>query len=124
MKKVLLGHKRRMLPIPWGLFRRVFPSEARKTHRVLGGLDEEHRRVHHFVVRELPRLGQAMSPDYVAEALQMNEARVVEILDELERRLIFLYRPEGRDVVWAYPVTAEPTPHHLDFSSGERFWAA
>jgi hypothetical protein len=113
-----------MVPIPWVLFRRVFPSEARKTNRALGGLDEEQRRVHHFVVRELPRLGQPMSPDYVAAALQMNEARVVEILDELERRLIFLYRPEGRDVVWAYPVTAEPTPHHLAFSSGERFWAA
>ena len=48
---------------------------------------------------------------------------VVEILDELERRLIFIFRPGGRDVVWAYPVTAEPTPHHLDFSSGERFSA-
>jgi hypothetical protein len=124
MKKVLLGFRRHMLPIPWSLFQRAVPSEARKTSRALGGLDEEHRRVHHFVVRELPRLGQPMSPDYVAAALQMSEARVVEILDELERRLIFLYRPAGRDVVWAYPVTAEPTPHHLDFSSGERFWAA
>ncbi len=124
MKRVLLGVRRRMVPIPWGLFRRRFPSEARKTNLALGGLDEEQRRVHHFVVRELPRLGRPMSPDYVAEKLQMAEARVVEILDELERRLIFLYRPEGRDVVWAYPVTAEPTPHHLDFSSGERFWAA
>jgi hypothetical protein len=124
MQKVLLGVRRHMVPIPWGLFRRRFPAEARKTNRALGGLDEEQRRVHHFVVRELPRLGQPMSPDYVAAALQMTETRVVEILDELERRLIFLYRPEGRDVVWAYPVTAEPTPHHLDFSSGERLWAA
>jgi hypothetical protein len=124
MKRVLLGVGRRMLPIPWGLFRRRFPSEARKTNRALSGLDEEQRRVHHFVVRELPRLGRPMSPDFVAEKLQMAEGRVVEILDELERRLIFLYRPEGRDVVWAYPVTAEPTPHRLGFSSGERFWAA
>jgi hypothetical protein len=113
-----------MLPIPWGLFRRVVPLEARKTSRALGGLDEEQRRVHHFVVRELPRLAQPMSPDYVAEELQIDAARVVEILDELERRLIFLYRPMGRDVVWAYPVTAEPTPHRLAFSSGERLWAA
>ena len=124
MKKVLLGFRRRMLPIPWSLFRRLVPSEARKTNRALGGLDEEQRRVHHFVVRELPRLGQPMSPDYVATSLQMDVARVVEILDELERRLIFLYRPMGRDVVWAYPVTAEPTPHRMAFSSGERLWAA
>jgi hypothetical protein len=124
VKKVLLGFKRHMLPIPWSLFRRAVPREARKTHRALGGLDEEHRRVHHFVVRELPRLGRPMPPDYVATELQMDETRVVEILDELERRLIFLYRPGGRDVVWAYPVTAEPTPHRLAFSSGERLWAA
>ena len=124
MKKVLLGFKRHMLPIPWALFRRAVPREARKTNRALGGLDEEQRQVHHFVVRELPRLGQPMPPDYVATELQMDETRVVEILDELERRLIFLYRPGGRDVVWAYPVTAEPTPHRLAFSSGERLWAA
>jgi hypothetical protein len=124
VKRVLLGFKRHMLPIPWGLFRRAVPREARRTGRALGGLDEEQRQVHHFVVRELPRLGQPMSPDYVAAALQMDEARVVEILDELERRLIFLFRPLGRDVVWAYPVTAEPTPHRLAFSSGERLWAA
>ena len=86
MRKVLLGFKRHMLPIPWSLFRRAVPSEARKTNRALGGLDEEHRRVHHFVVRELPRLGQPMSPDYVAAALQMNAARVVEALSyESER---------------------------------------
>jgi hypothetical protein len=124
MKKVLLGFKRRMLPIPWGLLRRAIPLEARKTNRALGGLNEEQRRVHHFVVRDLPRLGQPMSPEHVAAQLQMDETRVVEILDELERRLIYLYRPTGRDVVWAYPVTAEPTQHRLAFSSGERLWAA
>ena len=124
MKKVLLGFKRRMLPIPWVLFRRAVAREALRTKRALGGLDEEQRRVHHFVVRDLPRLGQPMSPEHVAAELQMDAARVVEILDELERRLIYLYRPTGRDVVWAYPVTAEPTQHRLAFSSGERLWAA
>jgi hypothetical protein len=124
MRKVLLGFKRRMLPIPWALFRGLVPLEARKARRALGGLDEEQRRVHHFVVRDLPRLGQPMSPDHVAAELQMDTARVVEILDELERRRIYLYRPMGRDVVWAYPVTVEPTPHRLAFSSGERLWAA
>ena len=73
--------------------------------------------MHRFVVRELPRLGQPMSPEYVSSALGMNVDKVVEILDELERRLIFVYRPDGRDVVWAYPVTTEPTPHRLDFAA-------
>jgi hypothetical protein len=65
-----------------------------------------------------------MPPEFISARLKMEEGRVIEILDELERRLIFLFRPGGRDVVWAYPVTAEPTPHKLTFSSGERLWAA
>jgi hypothetical protein len=124
MKKVLLGSGHRMLPIPWFVFTRLVPREARKSKRALGGLDEEHRRVHHFVVRELPRPAAPMAPERIADRLGMELPRVIEILDELERRLIFLFRPGGREVVWAYPVTVEPTPHKLAFSSGERLWAA
>jgi hypothetical protein len=124
MKRVLIGFKRYMIPVPWVLFRRVAPRESERTRRILSGLDEEHRQVHHFVVRDLPRLGQPMPPEHVAGALNMAVARVVEIFDELERRLIFLYRPGGKDVVWAYPVTVEVTPHKVAFSSGERLWAA
>ena len=80
--------------------------------------------MHHFVVRELPRLAAPMAPERIADGLGLELPRVIEILDELERRLIFLFRPGGRDVVWAYPVTVDPTPHKLAFSSGERLWAA
>jgi len=124
MHRVLLGFKRNMVPIPWFLFTRILRREASKTKRVLGGLDNEHRRVHHFVVKKLPSLARPMAPDFIAERLELDEVRVIKILDELERRLIFLFRPGGRDVVWAYPITAEPTPHRLALSSGERFWAA
>ena len=124
MRKVLLGFKHRMLPIPWFLFTLILRSGAKKTKRVLGSLDDEHRHVHHFVVKMLPILAKPMPPDYIADQLRLDKARVIQILDELERRLIFLFRPQGRDIVWAYPVTAEPTPHKLVSSSGERFWAA
>ena len=124
MSKVLLGFKRYTVPIPWLVFKRVLPRDVRKAKRALGGLDQEHRRVHHFVVRELPRLAAPMPPEYIADGLELEKSRVIEILDELERRLIFIFRPGGREVVWAYPVTAEPTPHRLAFSSGERLWAA
>ena len=113
-----------MVPIPWFVFARRLRRNAQKSKRVLGGLDEEHRSVHHFVVRELPRLAAPMPPEYIADGLELEESRVIEILDELERRLIFIFRPGGREVVWAYPVTVEPTPHKLAFSSGERLWAA
>lgn len=124
MSRVLVGLKRYMVPIPWFVFTRVLPRNLRKAKRALGGLDDEHRRVHDFVVRELPRLAAPMPPEYIADGLEMEEPRVSGILDELERRLLFVFRPGGREVVWAYPVTAEPTPHRLAFSSGERLWAA
>lgn len=124
MGRVLLGFKHHMVPLPWFMFTKILRRGANKTKRILGGLDDEHRRVHHFVVKMLPRVARPMPPDFIAEGLNLNETRVIQILDELERRLIFLFRPGGRDVVWAYPLTAEPTPHRLAFSSGERLWAA
>jgi hypothetical protein len=113
-----------MWPVPWFVFTRLLKRGSGKTKAVLGGLTDDQRRVHHFVVKHLPRYVNPMPPEVIAESLKMDPAAVVEILDELERRLIFLFRPRGHDVVWAYPVTAEPTPHRLSFSSGERLWAA
>ena len=98
MERVLLGFKRHTVPIPQALFRRAMKAGANKTHRVLGGVDDRQRRVHHFVVRDLPRLAEPMPPEHIAGALGMDLQRVIEIVDELERRLIFLFRPGGRDV--------------------------
>ena len=124
MRRVLLGFKQWMVPIPWFFFLLILFRGTKKTKSILGGLDDEHRHVHHFVVKTLPLVAKPMSPDYVANRLKLEKSRVIKILDELERRLIFLFRPDGRNIVWAYPVTAEPTPHKLAFSSGERVWAA
>jgi hypothetical protein len=113
-----------MVPIPWAVFKGVASHEAAKTGRVLGGLDDDQRRVHHFVVRDLPRLAEPMTPEHISKTLDMPLKQVIEILDELERRLIFLFRPGGREVVWAYPVTVAETPHRLEFSTGEQINAA
>lgn len=124
MKTVLLGFKRHMVRIPEALFQRAMKAAASKAHRVLGGLDDQQRRVHHFVVRDLPRLAEPMPPEHISEALELDLNRVIEIVDELERRLLFLFRPGGREVVWAYPVTVAETPHWMAFSTGERLNAA
>ena len=124
MRRVLLGHNKRMLPIPWFVFARLLRRGAGKTKTALGGLNDNQRLVHHFVVKNLPGYAKPMPPEYIAVSLEMDQTAVIDILDELERRLIFLFRPNGREVVWAYPVTAEPTPHKLSFSSGEKIWAA
>ena len=124
MKTVLLGFKRHMVRIPEAPFQWAMKAGASKVHRALGGLDDQQRRVHHFVVRDLPRLAEPMPPEHIAAALEMDLDRVIEIIDELERRLIFLFRAGGRDVVWAYPVTVAETPHWMAFSTGERLNAA
>lgn len=124
MKPVVLGVGRRMVPVPWFVFRRAATFTAHKMARRLADLDDTERRVHRFVVTELPRLGRPLPPEHVAERLDMPLAEVESVLGALERRLIFLYRPNGRDVAWAYPVTVERTPYPLTFSTGERLYAA
>jgi hypothetical protein len=113
-----------MLPVPWRLFRKIVARETTRTGRVLGELDDRHRLVHHFVVRELPRTAVPMAPEFISEKLDLPLSRVVPIVDELERRKIFLFRPGGRDIEWAYPVTVAATPHSVAFSTGERINAA
>jgi hypothetical protein len=113
-----------MFPVPWLLFQKIVARETKRTSHVLGDLDDHHRLVHHFVVRELPRTAVPMSPEYISQGLDMPLDQVIPIVDELEGRKIFLFRPGGREIEWAYPVTVTPTPHLVEFSSGERINAA
>ena len=73
---------------------------------------------------ELPRSGRPLAPEAIATALRLPVECVVGLLDDLEKRKLFLFRnPEG-EVAWAYPVTVDATPHHFAFESGERLKAA
>ena len=73
---------------------------------------------------KLPRVGEPLSPDWVARSLNVPVARVTDILDDLEKHMTFLFRDEQGAVTWAYPVTLDRTPHHLTFSTGEQVYAA
>ena len=123
-KTVLFGFRRRIFRIPERLFRHVAPREARRIKKWVGSLPEDHRRVHHFVVKTIPKTGEPVSPQVVAEAVDLPVDEVTKILDYLESRLVYLFRDGGESVVWAYPVTAEPTPHQVRFDTGERVFAA
>jgi hypothetical protein len=87
-------------------------------------MSEDHHRVRDFAVRELPRVGQPLSPAYIAQELDLPLARAIAILDELEKNMTFLFRCDGESVTWAYPVTVDRTPHRVRFSSGEQVYAA
>ena len=110
--------------MPWFLFKKLVTRESQRSGHLVGDLDDDHRRVHHFVVGELPRTALPMPPEHIAEELGMPLDQVVSIVDELEGRKIFLFRPGGREIEWAYPVTVAETPHRVEFSTGERINAA
>ncbi len=90
----------------------------------LSFMSGDHHLVRNFVVRELPGAGKPLSPEFIADGLNLPLDRVISILDELEQNLTFLYRSDHQNVDWAYPVTVVPTPHRIKFSTGEQLQAA
>jgi hypothetical protein len=121
---LLVSRRRWMLRIPVGLWKRNVRSEARRAAARLEFLSPSHHRVRNFVVTELARGLQPLGPDRIAAGVGLGTDQVGEILDELEDGLTFLYRSDGRNVDWAYPVTAANTPHRVSLDTGERFFAA
>jgi hypothetical protein len=119
-----LGLGRYMVPIPRIIWQRIISKTAQKeTVRLASIRSEAHHLAHDFVVKEMPRVGEPLSPEFIGQKLNMPVDRVNAILDELEKKLI-VFRYEQGAVVWAYPATADRTPHHLTFSTGEEVYAA
>ncbi len=120
--RLWMGRGRYMLPIP----RMLWQWQVRKAgHRTkLGFMSEEHHLVREFAVRELPKLGEPLTPDFIAEELDLPIDRVKGILDDMDKEMSFVCRSAEGTVVWAYPVTSETTPHHVTFSTGEQVHAA
>jgi hypothetical protein len=122
--RLLIGLGRHMIPVPRMLWQWQVDKGARRTKAHLGFMSEEHHLVREFAVRELPRVGEPLSPEFIAEELNLPLARVKGILDELDKHMTFVCRSTQGAVVWAYPVTAESTPHRVTFSTGEQLYAA
>jgi len=118
--KLMGGFWRYMLSIPPFIWKKKLSEKGDR----LSFMTEEHQLVHHFVVKELPMIGEPISSEFVAEKLAMPRDRVKSIFDDLEKHMTFICRNSEGMVVWAYPVTVEKTPHHLTFSTGEQIYAA
>ena len=97
------------------------PKDIAKT---LSFMTEAHHLIRNFVVRQLPGIGKPLSPELISEEVDLPLSKTNEILDELEKNLFFLVRNEQGDVIWAFPVTVDKTPHQMAFSTGERLNAA
>jgi hypothetical protein len=119
-KNLLTGVGRFTLPVPPKLWHR----SGKGGTDPLAFMSIAHHRVRDYVVLELPRCGKPLTPERIAQELQLPQSQVVEILDELEKHKTFLFRNPQGAVTWAYPVTVDPTPHRVRFSSGEQVYAA
>lgn len=122
--KIMLGMWRYMLNVPPFLLEKHRAKGKAKMAANLAFMTAEHRRVHHFVVRELPGSAEPLSPGAIADALNLPPARVAGILNDLEEHMTFLARNGEGKVVWAYPVTLEKTPHRVTLDTGEHIYAA
>jgi len=121
---LMAGVWRHIIRLPPAIGRKRVDQLAERARAEVGAVSTPHRRVHHFVVRELPRFGRPIPPQAIAEGLDLPLPTVIEILTELEARKSFLFRDEDGSVIWAYPVTVEQTPHRVRFRSGETLYAA
>jgi hypothetical protein len=111
------------MPLPSVVWERGISKSAQWAMRV-ASLPEEYHLVRDFVVREILRVGKPLSPELIGHELNLPVSRVSAILDELERKLVFVFRNQQGAVVWAYPATADRTPHRVTFSTGEEGYAA
>lgn len=123
-QQVLIGQGNGILEMPRAEWERLVLATPEHAENRLAFMTVDHHRIRNLAVRDLPRQGHPLAPEYFVERLGLERDRVVEILGELERKLFFLVRnPEGA-VSWAYPVTVDRTPHKLTFSTGERLYGA
>ena len=121
---ILIGQGCQMTEIPREEWEQGLSVIAPIVEADLVFMSEAHHRVRNFVVKELPFMGQPLSPELIARELDLTINRIRAILNELEAHLTFLFRNKQDAVAWAYPVTVDRTPHHLTFSTGEQLHAA
>jgi len=121
---ILLGQGCQIIKVPRQKWEEHLSQVPQHSETRLSFMSDEHHQVRYFVVRELPRAGEPLRPEFIADSLNLPMARVNAILDELEKNLVFLVRDGQGAVAWAFPVTVERTPHEITFSTGERLFGA
>ena len=123
-ENILASAGNQLTEIPRKIWEQHEDQTLQDISKVLGFMTKAHHLIRYFVVQELPRLGKPIPPELISKALKIPIARTIEILDDLEKNLFFLVRNERGEISWAFPVTADKTPHQLTFSTGERLNAA
>ena len=122
---ILIGRQDKLITIPADMWRQHLMQAQQHGSSRLSFMTENHHRIRNFVVSELPRNnGNPLGAEDISYRLKLSLARVVDILEELQKRLFFLVLNDAGEVSWAFPVTTDKTPHRLRFSGGESIFAA
>jgi hypothetical protein len=126
MKNVILvGRQDKILEVPSEKWLEHLEHAQQHPSGRLDFMTPEHHVVRNFAVSELPRNhGLPLKAEDIAQRLSLSLATVKSILNDLQENLFFLVLNPAGEVCWAFPVTAEKTPHRLSFSTGERIYAA
>ena len=123
-EKILLGRDQKMLEVPQATWKGHLTQIPQHSQSRLNFMTDTHHQFRYFVVKELVNRQKPIEPEFISNKLNLPLELVESTFEELERKLFFLVRNEQGEVAWAYPVTVDITPHKIDFSSGERLYAA
>jgi hypothetical protein len=121
---VLEGRGPELVPLGEDEWWQALQAHAPHARRRFEALPPLHRLVRRIAVLRLVATGRPVPPEAIAAESGAPLANVVAALADLESRLFFLVRDGAGAASWAFPVTADATPHHLAFSTGERLDAA
>jgi len=121
---IRVGIENEITRLPAAEWKQALAGAPGRISRRLDFMSGDHHRVRNFLVKELPRAGKPITLPVISKAVNVAPGRTAKILDELEQRLFFVVRNEDGAVSWAFPVTADETPHRLVFNTGERLYAA
>ena len=122
--RLMLGFWRYVLNVPPFIWKKQIEKGKKRFEREYGKMPKDFRNVHHFVVKELPCFGKPLPESIVSKKLGLPIDRVRQAMDYLEKRMTYLFRNKDKEVIWAYPVTVDKTPHKITFSTGEKLYAA
>lgn len=123
-EKILLGRDQNIIEVPATTWKQHLTQIPQHSQSRLNFMTDAHHQIRYFAVKELVNRQKPIEPKYISQKLNIPLEQVNVILGELQEKLFFLVRNEQDAVIWAYPVTVEPTPHKLTFASGERLYGA
>ena len=110
--------------VPRVVWRRIAANGARHTGRTVAGFTTDHHRVRDYAVTEIARTSRPVTTEQISAETEITADRVLTIIDELEQSRAVFFRSGPAAVDWAYPVTADETPHQVRIDGGAAFSAA